>query len=173
MMSHLINLSNLHQDCCEGAVCICSTCGRSATMKVLLPKSGVEILDCDKCGLFLVFRTNREREKYPDFLVYLNIPTEEPLFCFVEFKNQPVTHAIHQIKKGIEVLQSQYANFSVVPEPQLIDCVIARNRRKGMAHAAQLAVIVGTTFYYRGKPSKIRFVNWGDKLFPNIDNRYY
>jgi len=142
-------------------------------MKVLVPKFGVEILDCDKCGVFVVFRANNEREKTPDFLVYLNIPTEELLFCFIEFKNRPTTWAIKQIKKGIEILQTQYKYFSVVPEPQIIDCVIARDRRKGMPHAAQLAIIRGTILYYHGNPSKIRFVNWGDKLFPNIrDNNY-
>lgn len=169
----LINLSTLHQSCCTCAACICLKCAPSGKIKVVLPKIGVEILDCDKCTRFVVFALNGEREEIPDFLVYLSIPTEEPLFCFVEFKTQPDTHAIKQLKSGIEILQAQYKYFSVVPEPQNVDCVIARDRGKGMAHAAQLAVIRGTVFYYRGNPSTIRFVDWGKKLFPNISNSYY
>lgn len=143
-------------------------CGRSNNERVLLPKTGAEILNCDKCTLFVVFGPNGEREETPDFLVYLTIPTEEPLFSFVEFKPQPETHAIDQFKKGINVLQERYKYFSVVPKPQKLDCVIAYDRSKGMAHAAQVALILGTKFYYQRKPSVIRIIHWGEKLFPKI-----
>lgn len=142
-------------------------------MRVLIPKTAVEILDCDKCKQFFVLGPNNEREETPDFLVYLSVPTQESLFCFVEFKNQPETHAIEQFKKGIKVLQERYKYFSVVPEPQRVDCVIARDRGKGMAHAVQLAVIREAKLFYKGKLSQIRFVEWRKKLFPHISNSYY
>lgn len=167
------SLSSLHQSCCAGAACICSRCGRSRKMKVLIPKTAVEILDCDECNQFFVVGPNNEQEETPDFLVYFTIPTEEPLFCFVEFKNRPETHAIEQFRKGIKVLQERPNYFSVVPKPQRMDCVIARDRGKGMAHAVQLAVIREARLFYEGNLSKIRFVQWGKKLLPHISNGYY
>lgn len=130
-----------------------------------MPQAGIEVLDCDKCDAFEVFGPNGQRQESPDFLVYLSIPPQAPVFCLVEFKPQPDTHAINQFKAGLDVLQQQQTRFAVMPKPNKLDCVLAYDRSKGMAHAAQVAVILGTIFYYAGKPSKIRFVHWGKQLF--------
>lgn len=142
-------------------------------MKVLLPSTGAESLNCDKCNVFLNYVVNDERERTPDFLVYLALPGHEPRFCLVEFKEQPDTHAVSQLKEGIKVLTEHADRFKVVPQPQRLECVIARNRSKGAPHAAQLGIILNRRLPYRGKPIKIRLLSVPDKLFPDIDASYY
>ncbi len=101
----------------------------------------------------------------PDFLVYVYDPLKEPLFSLIEFKEQPTTHAVSQLEKGLEVLKNHPKSFAVIPSPKRVDCVIAMNKKKGCAHAAQLAIILGWKGTYFGSACKIRLVDFPGSLY--------